>query len=118
MSIYSGTKCITKALCITFIVCELISLANLTFAGDVTGGRSKLAFTANQDSGYEFDTGILRGRLREAGKGLGLSSAVHVPTGTTLNGAYGILSYYSGIHKEQEIRPGGMGLAKHFKIIT
>jgi hypothetical protein len=32
--------------------------------------------------------------LREAGKGLGLSSTVHVPTGTTLNGAYGILSYY------------------------
>jgi hypothetical protein len=32
--------------------------------------------------------------LRQAGKGLGLSSTVHVPTGTTLNGAYGILSYY------------------------
>jgi hypothetical protein len=72
----------------------LTSLADLTFAGEVTGGRSKLAFTANQDSGYEFDTGILRGKLREDGKGLGLSSAVHVPTGTTLNGAYGILSYY------------------------
>jgi hypothetical protein len=55
---------------------------------------AKLAFAQSKDSGYEFDTGILRGRLREAGKALGLTSAVHVPTGTALNGASGILSYY------------------------
>jgi len=94
MPVCSGINCITKAVCITFIVCAQASLADLCFAGDVTGGRSTLAFTANQDGEYEFDTGILRGTLREAGKGLGLTSAVHVPTGTTLNGAYGILSYY------------------------
>jgi len=69
-------------------------IVDLTFAKDIAGGRSKLNFTAKEDGGYEFDTGILRGRLRDAGKCLGLTSAVHVPTGTTLNGAYGILSYY------------------------
>ena len=92
MSVYSGTNRITKALCIIVVLCAMTPLVGLTFAGDVTGGAGKLSFTANEDGGYEFNTGVLRGRLREAGKGL--SSAVHVPTGTTLNGVYGILSYY------------------------
>jgi hypothetical protein len=83
-----------KILHITILLCAVTSLVNLTFAGDVTVSSNKLSFTESNDGGYEFDTGILRGRLREAGKGLGLSSSVHVPTGTTLNGAYGILSYY------------------------
>jgi hypothetical protein len=94
MSVYPGTNRITKVLCITIIFCIMTSLAHPTFAGDVTGNPHKLAFTANKDGGYEFDTSVLRGRLREAGKRLGLTSMVHVPTGTKLNGAYGILSYY------------------------
>jgi hypothetical protein len=94
MPLYSGTNCITKTLLIVIVFCVMTSLVELKSAGQVTGGRGTLAFTANQDGGYEFDTGILRGRLREAGKCLGLTSAVHVPSGTTLNGAYGILSYY------------------------
>jgi len=84
----------TKALLIVIVFYVMSPLVELTSAGEVTGGRSTLAFTVNQDGGYEFDTGLLRGRLREAGKGLGLSSAMHVPTGTKLNGAHGILSYY------------------------
>ena len=94
MYVYSGTNWITKALCITIVLCAMTFLVELTFAGDVTGDPSRLAFTAKEEGGYEFDTGILRGGLREAGKGLGLTSAVHIPTGTALNGAYGILSYY------------------------
>ena len=85
---------IKKALCITIVTCTVASFVDLTFAGDATDVPGKLAFIANEDGGYEFDTGVLHGRLRQAGKGLGLSSTVHVPTGTTLNGAYGILSYY------------------------
>jgi hypothetical protein len=69
-------------------------LIDRTSAGEEPSVSPKLVFTENQDGGYEFDTGILRGGLREAGKGLGLTSVVHIPTGTTLNGAYGILSYY------------------------
>jgi len=83
-----------KVLCITVLICAMLFFADLMFAGDVTSGPASLKFTESKDSGYEFDTGILRGRLREAGKGLGLTLAVHVPTGTKLNGAYGILSYY------------------------
>jgi hypothetical protein len=94
MSVYSGTNRITQILCIAIVACAMAIFAGLTSAENVTGGRAGLAFTAKEDGGYEFDTGILRGGLRRAGKGLGLTSAVHVPTGTTLNGAYGILSYY------------------------
>jgi hypothetical protein len=94
MSVYSGTNRMNQTLCIAIAVCTMTIIVSLTFAGDVTGGADKLAFTAKEDGGYAFDTGVLRGGLREAGKGLGLSSAEHIPTGTTLNGAYGILSYY------------------------
>jgi len=94
MSVYSGMNRITQILCITIVACTMTILVGLTSAEDVAGSRAKLVFTENKDGGYEFDTGILRGGLRRAGKGLGLTSAVHVPTGTTLSGAYGILSYY------------------------
>jgi len=94
MSVYSGTNRITQILCITIVACTMTTLAGLTSAADAASGPDRLAFTVNEDGGYEFDTGILRGGLREAGKGLGMTSAVHVPTGTTLSGAYGILSYY------------------------
>ena len=83
-----------KALRIIIVLGAMTPLVEPIFAGDITGSPDKLAFTAKEDGGYEFDTGILRGGLREAGKGLGLTSAVHIPTGTTLNGAYGLLSYY------------------------
>ena len=94
MAGHFGTNRMAKALRIIIVLGAMTPLVEPTFAGDVTGSPDKLAFTANEEGGYEFDTGILRGGLREAGKGLGLTSAVHVPTGTTLNGAYGLLSYY------------------------
>ena len=94
MAGHSGTNRMAKALRIIIVLVAMTPLIEPTFAADVTGGPGKLAFTAKEDGGYGFDTGILRGGLREAGKGLGLTSAMHVPTGTTLNGAYGILSYY------------------------
>lgn len=58
------------------------------------GKPTRLAFTSNESGEYEFDTGILRGKLRRAGKSPGLSPVVHVPSGLTLNGTYGILSHY------------------------
>ena len=94
MYAYSGSNRITKALCITAVLCAMALLIDLTSAREEPCVSPKPVFTENDDGGYEFSTGVLRGRLREAGKGLGLSSMVHVPTSTTLNGAYGILSYY------------------------
>jgi hypothetical protein len=55
---------------------------------------SKLAFVANDKGEYTFDTGVLRGTLRQGGKSQGLSSVIHVPTGARLDRSMGILSYY------------------------
>jgi len=55
---------------------------------------SKLAFVTNDKGEYTFDTGVLRGTLRQGGKSQGLSSVIHVPTGARLDRSMGILSYY------------------------
>jgi hypothetical protein len=94
MPVYSGTNCVTKSLLVIVVFYAMSPLVELTFAENVVGDTNRLSFTEIESGGYEFDTGILRGGLRKDGRGLGLTSAVHVPTGTTLNGAYGILSYY------------------------
>ncbi len=55
----------------------------------------RLRFLSSGEEEYRFDTGTLSGTLRSGGKSFGLSSLVHVPSGTKLDGAaYGILSYY------------------------
>jgi hypothetical protein len=43
---------------------------------------------------FEFETGVLRGKLRAGGKSLGLTSVVHVPTETPLSRSNGLLSHY------------------------
>ncbi len=53
-----------------------------------------LRFLANDGGGYTFDTGVLRGALRQDGRPRGLSSVVHVPTGTRLDRSLGICSHY------------------------
>jgi len=57
--------------------------------------RGRLAFIpSGKTEEYRFDTGLLRGTLRRGGKSRGLSSVTHVPSGTRLDGALGILSHY------------------------
>ena len=53
-----------------------------------------LAFLANDRGEYTFDTGVLRGTLRQEGRPRGLSSVMHVPTGTRLDRSLGICSHY------------------------
>ncbi|NMD21253.1 MAG: hypothetical protein GYA76_13510, partial [Verrucomicrobia bacterium] len=52
------------------------------------------AFKPAGDGGFEFDTGVLRGRLRAGGQSLGLSSVVHIPTATRLDSSNGLFSHY------------------------
>jgi len=70
----------------------LISLAAGLAAGGETPARH--AFTAGNQGGYTFDTGVLRGTLRQDGKSRGLSSVVHVPSGVRLDGSVGIAGHY------------------------
>jgi hypothetical protein len=66
---------------------------------------ARLAFTATETGEYHFDTGLLRGKLRAGGKSLGLSSVIHVPTGTTIDRSNGLLGHYRVFTKG--VRYGG-----------
>lgn len=43
---------------------------------------------------FQFDTGVLRGTLRAGGKSGGLTSVVHIPSGTTISGKSGLFGHY------------------------
>jgi hypothetical protein len=74
----------------------VIVTTTLLVAGLATGQEKspKLAFVANDKGEYTFDTGVLRGTLRQGGKSLGLAPVIHVPTGARLDRSMGILSFY------------------------
>lgn len=56
--------------------------------------RTGPVFTSGGKDSYIFDTGIFRGEIRKDDQTLGLSSMVHVSSGTKVSGKYGIFSYY------------------------
>lgn len=74
----------------------LIIVAASMIAGTALGQGSAgpLAFAKDDQGGFAFDTGVLRGTLCPGGKPQGLVSVVYVPTGTKLDRGAGILSYY------------------------
>lgn len=53
-----------------------------------------LRFQAGSGGEFAFDTGVLRGKLREGGKSRGLTQVVHVPSDTSMSGTYGLFSHY------------------------
>jgi hypothetical protein len=55
---------------------------------------AKLAFTPSGTNEFAFDTGVLKGKLRADGKSTGLSSVVHLPTGTVLDSSMGLMGHY------------------------
>ena len=67
---------------------------------------SRLAFQANDKGEYTFDTGVLRGALRPEGKSRGLSSVVHIPSGTRLDRSMGMLGYYRVFTTNHRYGPG------------
>ncbi len=73
-----------------------VAAAIILFAGPAIGKDTSpgLRFLANDGGGYTFDTGVLRGMLRQDGKPRGLSSVVHVATETRLDRSVGICSHY------------------------
>jgi hypothetical protein len=74
----------------------VIVTTTLLVAGLATGQERspRLVFVANDQGEYTFDTGVLRGTLRQGGKSLGLAPLIHVPTGARLDRSMGILSFY------------------------
>jgi hypothetical protein len=74
----------------------LIIAAALMVGGPTVGEEilPSLAFAKDARGGYTFNTGVLRGVLRQNGTSRGLSSVVHIPTGTRLDGSVGIAGHY------------------------
>lgn len=80
--------------------CILIRFSIITFVLGSTGSAwgsepsSMPAFRASDKGQYTFDTGVLRGVLRQNGTSRALSSVVHVPSGMRLDGSVGIAGHY------------------------
>ena len=75
------------------------------------GASGPLAFVPAGNE-YHFDTGVLRGTLRENGGSLGLKPLFDVATGTPLAGLFGLFSPYRLLTPEcVSARPGGTGRA-------
>lgn len=55
---------------------------------------SELRFRAGAGGEFTFDTGIVRGKLRAAGKSFGLGEVVHAPSGAAVSRAYGLCGHY------------------------
>ncbi len=85
----------------------LVSVALVVLALGVAASAAepaRLAFVA-EGKEFRFDTGLLRGCLRPQGKSLGLAPVVDCASGTTLSGAYGLVSHYRLL--DAEARYGG-----------
>jgi hypothetical protein len=67
---------------------------SFTQAQSIPARRGNLVFVAAGTNGFDFDTGILKGKLRAGGKSTGLSSVVHLPSGLTLDHSKGLFGHY------------------------
>jgi len=80
--------------CVSSRIRASACLACILCAASLASAADKLAFSAGESGAYTFDTGVLRGTLCAGGKSSGLTSVVHVPSGTRLDGGSGIFGYY------------------------
>jgi hypothetical protein len=83
----------TRALAVLVIALAVSGMSSARAqASWVSSG--KLAFAASETNEFAFDTGVLKGKLRAGGKSTGLSSVVHLPTGTRLDHSMGLFGHY------------------------
>lgn len=75
---------------------RVLLLAATCLAASLAHSESpSLVFKQAGDEAYTFDTGVLRGTLRNEGRSIGLLSLEHAPTGIRLDGNnYGLFSHY------------------------
>ena len=78
----------------TLSTATLIGAMTCTFCAAAFAQTDRLRFTSTAEGHYTFDTGVLRGESHQGDRTIGLTSLVHVPSGTRLDGTYGIFSYY------------------------
>ena len=77
--------------CLHTSVCLRAAAAAEGTPGTIT---NRMAFQPDGAGGFLFDTGVLRGTLHGAGRSLGLTNVIHVPSGRRLDRSNGLLSHY------------------------
>ncbi|MDP6543087.1 MAG: PmoA family protein [Phycisphaerae bacterium] len=77
-----------------------------------------LAFVSSGKEQYSFDTGVLRGTLRQGGKSRGLSGFTHIPSKTRLNGGLGIFGHYRVFTTNKRYGPAAWGWASTSKLTS
>lgn len=72
-----------------------VSCLLMAATANSSGGEAKpLAFKPGATGEFTFDTGVVRGKLREGGASKGLSQVIHIPTGQRLDNSMGLFSHY------------------------
>jgi hypothetical protein len=77
--------------------CLLIGMGTLTndlLAASPGSGNAWLSFTAAGPGEFQFNTGIVQGRLGSRDKAMGLSSVIYSPSSTSLDRSMGLCSFY------------------------
>ena len=72
----------------------MMGLAACAYGQSNLVGSGNLGFSAGGSNQFVFDTGVLRGTLRLGGTSRGLSSVIHLPTGTRIDSSMGLFSHY------------------------
>jgi len=88
----SAAACLLTCL-LAFAIMLAAAAAPGTRAAAGEAPSARLAFTA-ADKEYHFDTGVLRGTLREGGKSIGLRPVLEGTPGTNVAGAFGLFAPY------------------------
>ena len=69
-------------------------------------GGADLRFRAGEGGEFEFNTGVLSGKLRAGGKSVGLLPVVHLPSGATLTRSMGFAGHYRVFTENHRYGPG------------
>lgn len=84
-------------------LCRFVAVSGAVIVASGTGLRLtvgadgvnfKPVVTPADGGGFEFNTGVLRGKIARGGQAVGLTEVMHVPTGARLDSSMGLLSHY------------------------
>ena len=78
----------------------------------------RLAFISSGKEQYSFDTGVLRGTLRQGGRSRGLSAMTHIPSKTRLDGGAGVFGHYRVFTTNKRYGPAAWGWASTSKLTS
>jgi hypothetical protein len=86
------------------------------FTAALACGAADLRFHSSGGGAFEFDTGVLKGTLRDKGRSIGLLPVTHVPTGASLASSMGLCSIYRVFSDGQRYGKGMWDFASEAKL--